>query len=248
MAHGNPTAGHFHYLGVCVPGTVVEKIADALRLEIDHGAWNGTGRLPPERDLAKTLNVSRGTVRGAMRILKDEGLIVRRVGRGTHLANYSETPSPKSSPEVESISPSDVLEVRLILEPSTCAFAATHASAAELTKIREAHLAACRSTDGDEFEQWDHEFHHRIFVCLRNPLLRYFFECLRAARQQPQWFEIKRRTFLGDRRNLYCRQHEAILEALRARDPLASYRAMHDHLRAVQHNLIGSPFENSLSG
>lgn len=220
-------------------GSVVQKIADTLRKEIDRGIWNATGRLPPERDLAKMLNASRGTIQEAMRLLRDEGLIVRHIGRGTYLAGYPQESSPISLPEMGGIGPADVLEVRLVVEPSTCAFAANHASTAELTRIREAHVAACRSTDSETFEHWDDEFHYRIAVCLRNPMLRYVFEYLRAARQQPRWFEIKRRTFQNDRHALYCTQHEAILEALQARDPQASYRAMHDHLRSVERNLIG---------
>ena len=230
-----------------MPGAVLEKIADTLRHEIQRGTWNATGRLPPERDLAKALNASRGTVRSAMDLLKDEGLIVRHVGRGTYLAHYPEVSSPISLLEVESVSPADVLEARLLLEPSICAYATNHASQAELTRIQEAHIAASRSTDSTEFEHWDDEFHYRIAACLRNSLLRYVFECLRAARQQPRWLEVKRHSFQKDLNKLYCTQHETILETLRARDPQASYKAMRDHLRTVQHNLIGLS-EGSLIG
>ena len=62
------------------------------------------------------------------------------------------------------------------------------------------------------FEYWDAEFHHRVFACSRNDLLRENHNLMRILRNQSPWFGMKRRSFSEERRQINCREHEAILE------------------------------------
>jgi GntR family transcriptional regulator len=59
-------------------------LADALRSEIRHGAYDGGRRLPTEEQLSASYSVSRQTVRRAMQDLVSEGMIYRVAGRGTY--------------------------------------------------------------------------------------------------------------------------------------------------------------------
>ncbi|TWT16681.1 GntR family transcriptional regulator [Streptococcus sp. sy010] len=63
------------------------KIRDELKSEIDQGTWKIGSRLPSERDLASRFAVSRMTLRQAISVLVEEGIVERRVGSGTYVAN-----------------------------------------------------------------------------------------------------------------------------------------------------------------
>ena len=62
------------------------QIAEALTARIEGGELATGDRLPPERHLSEALGVNRLTLRRALRALEDQGLIIRRQGRGTHVA------------------------------------------------------------------------------------------------------------------------------------------------------------------
>ena len=62
------------------------QIADLLREKIYSKAWPPSTRIPSENDLVKMFGVSRGTVRKALKVLVDEGLLVQRHGKGTFVA------------------------------------------------------------------------------------------------------------------------------------------------------------------
>ncbi|MEX2783869.1 GntR family transcriptional regulator [Streptococcus sp. H49] len=64
------------------------KIHDAIKKDIDRGVWKIGERLPSERDLADHFQVSRMTLRQAITLLVDEGLLERRVGSGTYIASH----------------------------------------------------------------------------------------------------------------------------------------------------------------
>ncbi|MFC5631340.1 MULTISPECIES: GntR family transcriptional regulator [Streptococcus] len=63
------------------------SIHDALKEQIDKGIWKIGDRLPSERDLADNFSVSRMTLRQAITLLVDEGILERRVGSGTYVAS-----------------------------------------------------------------------------------------------------------------------------------------------------------------
>lgn len=68
------------------------QIASDLRQQIESGALAADAQLPNEKELARTYDVSLITVRGAMRLLLDDGLVVRLPGRGTFVARRSAKP------------------------------------------------------------------------------------------------------------------------------------------------------------
>lgn len=63
------------------------QIRDQIKEEIDKGLWKIGSRLPSERDLASQFSVSRMTLRQAITILVEEGIVERRVGSGTYVAS-----------------------------------------------------------------------------------------------------------------------------------------------------------------
>ena len=63
------------------------QIHNAIRADIEASKWRVGDRIPSERDLAVTFKVSRMTLRQAIQTLVDEGILERRVGSGTYVAN-----------------------------------------------------------------------------------------------------------------------------------------------------------------
>jgi DNA-binding FadR family transcriptional regulator len=217
---------------------VAEAIARSLKERIDRGDWGEGARLPPERDLAASYGVARNTIRRALGLLADSMPITRTVGRGTFVEATADASLPDVLSRISGASPADMMEIRQLLEPSAAGFAATNASSAELVRVAEAHRQAEAATTLTEFEHWDAEYHHRVFACSRNELLREIHNILRIVRNQAPWLEMKRRAFTEERRRRYCDEHQALLDALRRRDPEGARSAMLTHLRSVESNLF----------
>lgn len=222
-----------------MPKLVANDIATALKKRISSGEWLESGRMPPERDLAVEFGVARNTVRRAVGFLEDDGTVVRHVGRGTFLAVANPGSIAATVARMEGTSPADMMEIRQLLEPAAAAFAATNASATDLNAVREAHRTASAADEMPTFEHWDAEFHHRIFACCRNDFLKEIHSLMRILRNQAPWFEMKKRSFSEERRQTYCREHQAILDSLLHRDPESANRAMLAHLKTVERNLLG---------
>lgn len=62
------------------------QIHNQIKARIEAGEWQSPKRLPAERELSETFKVSRMTLRQAIQTLVDEGLLERKVGSGTYVA------------------------------------------------------------------------------------------------------------------------------------------------------------------
>ena len=228
-----------------MPRLVADDIAITLKKRISSGEWAERGRMPPERDLANEFGVARNTVRRAVSLLEEDGVVVRHVGRGTFLAIANANSLAAAVARMEGAGPADIMEIRRLLEPAAAAFAATNARSNELNAVREAHQFAIESKDMPAFERWDAEFHERIFSCSRNELLKEIHNLVRILRNQSPWFEMKKRSFSEERRRNYCNEHQAVVDALLNRDPRQASDAMFAHLQTVARNLLGDGLASS---
>jgi GntR family transcriptional repressor for pyruvate dehydrogenase complex len=108
----------------------VQRLAQGIRL----GVLVAGDRLPPERELAETLGVSRVTLREAIKALRDAGLVESRRGRGggTFIVELKEKRPRTPSQIGESIAHSldDALDLRRVVEPGAAALAASRTLAA----------------------------------------------------------------------------------------------------------------------
>lgn len=73
--------------------TLFEQMSRKLAQMIDSGVWKAGDMLPNETDLADRFNVSPGTARRALKLLVDQGVLVRQQGKGTFVARFDRTPS-----------------------------------------------------------------------------------------------------------------------------------------------------------
>ncbi len=216
------------------------RLLALLRKMIDEGDWKSGERIPTERDLAQQFRSARNTVRRALKVLEEEGRIFREVGRGTFV-----TSSPRSQPDylarrIESASPLEIMEVRLMVEPQATELAAARANGAELdamTSCLDHSEAAATIAD---FEMWDGLFHQALIAACRNQLLIDIYDAINAVRRQAEWAALKERAMTPDHRVRMQTQHRRILNALRARDAKLAAAEMLRHLQDVMRNLVGT--------
>src|SRR6266478_5096913 len=93
MARGGPGLGHISNgmpIHSIEPRRLYRQIADQIRTLIASGEFPAGARLPPERDLAKQLGVSRPSVREALIALEVEGRVEVRIGSGIYVQALTE--------------------------------------------------------------------------------------------------------------------------------------------------------------
>lgn len=221
-----------------MPKIVAVNVEASLRERIAAGEWSTTSRLPPERDLAAEYGVARNTIRRAVKAIADDRTIERHIGRGTFV-NGATSELATILQRCTGVSPSDLVAVRLIVEPQAAALAAKNASQTNLRAIAEAHHHATEAHQTDEFEQWDTQFHQRLFAATRNELLASIHDILQIIRRRNPWIDLKRKTFSENRRRDYCQQHGNVVAALERRDADGAAQAMLVHIESIQLALFG---------
>ena len=216
-----PVRGH-HAFEACV-----EQLATAIRL----GVYPLGTPLPPERDLAARLAVSRATLREAMAALRAAGLVETTRGRGggTVVTLKPRTPSARAAAR---ISPErrgdwlDALEYRRIVEPG----AAWLAARAELSDVRREQLASAHRDVAEgrkpaTHRQADSRFHLTIAALVDSPRL---IEAVTSV--QSTLHEMLLAIPVLPANHAHSdRQHAVVVKAILAGDADRARRAMEEH-------------------
>jgi DNA-binding FadR family transcriptional regulator len=213
------------------------KLARSLAAQIAAGDYPVGGRLPSERDIAATAGVSRPTVREAILALELDGLVEVRTGSGVYVA--ASTPAHAEA-DTSGFGPFEILEARALIEGETCALAATLIDDGEIAAL--AGMIDAMEIENDRdielSEMLDRRFHHGIAEATRNSALVAAVDALWTARERSPQYRLLtdkvRRAGVKPRAD----EHQAILAALRKRDPHAARNAMRDHLRRVIDSLL----------
>jgi len=219
---------------------VMTEILDIIR----HGEFRPGQQLPAERALAERFGVARNTLRQALRRLENNGVLVRHVGRGTFVREDAlRRPSEPFglSRRMREASPSDLMEVRIMLEPQAAALAAHRANAEDFRRIDGILRNSVSAKGLAEFEHWDAQLHLAIFEATKNAVLIDYCAAINAVRDEPAWYQLKKRMLTPDLRITYDRQHTDLVAALKSRDSEAARALAAAHLTTVRDNLIGAP-------
>lgn len=206
-----------------------QRIAEEIARLIDTGTFKEGARLPAERELARSLNVSRSSLREALGTLEMQGRIVIRIGSGAYVAKAPRR-APRSRGSTE-ISPFDVLRTRRLVEVEAAALAARHATPAQLKAMAKAfeRLAADMRANRTQSPA-DREFHLCIAAASGNSALAHVIERLWAEAGQPLNVRIEELFVTRGRKRDNIAEHRAVLEAIRNKDAAAARRAMRAHL------------------
>jgi len=190
-----------------------------------------SGSVPPERVIAEELSVKRHTLRRALEMMRVQGeLGPAQAGRRA----IAEVGPPRDL--VNSTNPFEVMEMRLLLEPSFARLAAMRSSLFESERI----CRAATTPAGANPNAADMIFHKAIAAGARNSLASELYVILnRVASDERLRFTDSQTELIEERVKARDAEHKRIADAIAARDPDEAERAMREHLTAVQHKILG---------
>jgi DNA-binding FadR family transcriptional regulator len=206
------------------------QIADQIAALIERGEYGVGKRLPPERDLAKQLGVSRPSVREALIALEVEGYVEVRVGSGVYVAG----PRPKS-PANEALpadsGPFELIRARWLIEGECAALAAKHATRAQVRAMDEALDAMEADRDNGTMPLGsDRLFHLRIAEASGNSALALVVKTLWDQRTGPLFLRLEHHFDTPALWTVAIREHREIAAAIARHDATAARAAMRRHM------------------
>lgn len=217
--------------GDSLPETLARDISAYI---VDRQLPEGT-RLPPEREMRESLGIGKGTLREALRLLQNRGVITMRSGR--HGGPVVRRPRSHDLGDAmglvlafESTTVKDVMNARVALEPVIARLAASRITRRQIAAL-EKTIVAMRSGAGDHetFLAQNVLFYETIAEASGNPALKVVNDMLKVVIDG----SVIGATFPGDIHLKTAGAHEKILEALRARDADGSEQVVREHLETA---------------
>lgn len=214
-----------------------EEIIAQIREELADGRLKADDRLPSERELSERFQVSRASVREAIRALESMGLVTSKTGDGTYVSTGSEF---LLSPLVSIILQQkdvllDIFEARKVIEPEIAALAAKRASPEEIQRLEEILEEQARQiAQGESGVEADTAFHSLLTQSTKNKVFLRLNDAIVDSLLETR----ERSLHVHGRPARSLAGHREILEAIRAKNPAEARNAMLDHLTAIEQNVL----------
>lgn len=195
------------------PRALYEEVAELLRQRIfandlAPGSWID------ELRLAEEYGISRTPLREALKVLAAEGLVTMKVRRGAYVTEVNEKDQR------------DVYHLLSLLESDAAGVVAKEATAEQLAELQALHLElAAAVTDAEKFFEINERFHMRLLEMADNRWRDQMVGDLRKVMKLNRHNSL----FKSGRLEESLREHQAIMDALLARDPQATIRHMQAH-------------------
>lgn len=218
-----------------------EVVVQGIQDMISSGEIKPGDRLPVEPLLAERFSVSRSSLREGVRALVAMGILETRQGSGTTVTTLDPHLLLKPLEFWASIqgekSSHDLHSVRQALEVESAATAASRRTPEDIEQLRrllKAAEPAIQAKDHEAAMAVDLEFHLTVAKVSRNPILIALLEALsRPTLRMRIWQSI----YHSGRIETTHHEHQAVLNAIAAGDPISAHAAMHTHLAQVAVNL-----------
>jgi DNA-binding FadR family transcriptional regulator len=205
------------------------QIADQIAELIERGEYTAGQRLPPERDLAKQLGVSRPSVREALIALEVEGFVEVRMGSGVYVTDRRA--GPASSKAAVDAGPFELIRARWMIESECAALAAKTATKAQVRAIEEAvdEMEAARDKGVMPLDH-DRTFHLRIAEGTGNSALVMVVQALWDQRDSPLFRRLEHHYDTPALWSVAIKEHRDIVAAIARHDAGAARSAMRRHM------------------
>ncbi len=222
---------------------IYEEIVEQIRVLMAGGELKPGDKLLPERELADKLQVSRASVREAIRALEMMGFVEIRPGDGTFVRdrNADDIIQPLAMfLAIERSSLFEMFEIRRIFESATAALAAEHASDDEVLHLGNAldnMIQSFNVKDSEKGEEYDTAFHYIIAEATHNGLLIRLFRTI--TEDFSRSVSVARRQIYIDEHNPVniIDQHRRIFDAIKMHDPERASQAMLEHLNYAEREM-----------
>ena len=196
------------------------------------------GRLPPEREFAEILGVSRGDLRKALATLERNGELWRQVGKGTFFGAKPENELSVVGKIADQSNPLEVMRARILIEPIICQQAAMNATGMHIEELNRCLIAQREAQNWRQYENADNRLHRMIAVASGNIVLLALFDQLNAIRRAIVWGRLRQDSDIPPANHHSFSQHEAIIGSIAERDPEAASQMMRAHLEEVRDKLL----------
>ncbi|HEU5417976.1 MAG TPA: FadR/GntR family transcriptional regulator [Streptosporangiaceae bacterium] len=216
-------------------GSVVDEAISYLKARIENGQLAPGMQLPPEAVLAREMQLSRLSLREAVRALAMAGVLEVRRGAGTFVTDLRPDKLVRIVADFMDLAHDsgvgELFECRYVIEPGATALAATRITDEQLTRLYERIQGMSTMTDPEELVADDLALHAAIVAATGNRTLQSLADTVaqRTARAR-----IWRAGVKQDVVPWTFQQHMSIYEALRARDSLGAYAAASRHIADVE--------------
>ncbi|RYH07791.1 FadR/GntR family transcriptional regulator [Tropicimonas sp. IMCC6043] len=211
--------------------SVYRMVVETVARDVVSGRYGPGEILPTEAVLGEQLGAGRSSVREAMRVLVDKGMLEIRTRTGARVTDRDTWRS--LDPDVVrwtlDLRPdhkflADLLEARRIMEPQAAALAAHRATASDLSRMESALHAMTTALPGDidSCVEADAAFHQSILAASDNLVLREFEIIIDAALRTA--FRLS--TSLAQSYSATIHSHNDVFEAIRLRDPVRAMSSM----------------------
>ena len=214
------------------PRRLYRQIAEQIRTLIRSGEFPAGARLPPERDLARQLGVSRPSVREALIALEVEGWVEVRIGSGVYaMAPNGAAANGHAQVPASEWGPFELLNARRVIEGEIAALAATNARRKDVQKIRSAIDGMQADLDrGAAPLEADGAFHAAIAQASGNAVLLETVHTYWDARHGRLFERLGGHFERESVWRLAIAEHEAVLAAIKVHDPEGARTAMQQHM------------------
>lgn len=210
------------------------QVVEYVRSLIARGEVKPGDRLPPERDLARQLKISRSSLRAGIGFLAAMGVLKSRHGAGTFVS--SGPPALDSSSlsvlgALHGFLPWQMFEARLVLESSVAALAAERATGEHIAELAEevAEMYAALA-DPREYLIHDVRFHRTVARAAGNPILAALMETITANLYDYRSKTVHNAQDLKESAEM----HREIYRAIRSHNPTQARHAMEQHLNLAR--------------
>lgn len=217
-------------------GTTAEEVVTRLREMIHRGELRSGDRLPPERDLAKKLGVSRPTLRAGIRSLAAVGVLKSKQGAGTFVVEADASPALDSNPlrlmaSLHGFSNAEMFEARLILEMAIAGLAAERATSEHIAALAEELAEMFATLDvPEEYLVHDMRFHQMIAAASGNRIITALMNMVASILFDVRSKTVHRAHDLKESADM----HRLIFRAIREGNTESARGAMRDHLLLAQ--------------
>jgi len=175
-----------------------QEIGNELKSLLKSGTFKIGDRLPPERDIAETFNVSRTVVREALIMLELEKLIAVKKGSGVYVISLPDESLSEKDREIEEedFGPFELLQARQLIESNIAAFAASQIVKSDVVELRAILEQERQILEQDVLDDYsaDEMFHIAIARATKNSILERSLEDLWAKRSSSKmWDQLQSR-------------------------------------------------------
>lgn len=212
----------------------VDQAIELVKDLIQSGSIRAGDRLPSEGELSVQLGVSRNSLREAVRAMQAMHILEARQGDGTYVSDLD--PAAAMNVLRFAVDISDLqsvvwyLEIRRLLEVAVAQEAAARRTDEDMARLDAVHARLMAEPDGPEIMALDAEFHEILGKIGSNPIQAALLRVISASTLRAR---VWRQRLLDDSCARIRREHQVILEAIRARDVEAARNAMWQHINQV---------------